>query len=150
MIIYELVCRKNHRFEGWFASAEDFSSQQRCGLLACPTCADKSIEKLLIAKIGRPVAEPALTPAADDGSRAGAPVPAQNASPAKLNELIDYILAHTENVGTEFATEARRIHNKQATQRDIRGTASREEAEELLEEGISVMPLPIPPQSEWH
>ena len=143
MIVFELICPDRHRFEGWFASAGDFESQKAHGLLSCPVCSDSSIEKLLTAKIGRPEAEPP---------------PQQNAPPAhpeavqprNLNELIEYVLLNTDNVGREFPSEARRIHYKEIPQRDIRGLATGEEARELLDEGIAVMPLPIPPRRDWH
>ncbi len=59
MIVFELICPDRHRFEGWFASSDDFESQKSRGLLSCPVCSDSSIEKLLTAKIGKPEAEPA-------------------------------------------------------------------------------------------
>ena len=52
MIVYELVCTQQHRFEGWFASAEDFERQRKCGMLSCPVCADPDIAKLPSARIG--------------------------------------------------------------------------------------------------
>ena len=142
MIVFELICADRHRFEGWFASAEDFTGQKARGLLSCPVCSDCSIEKLLTAKIGRPDAEPAR-------ENARAPV-APAARPRKLHEMIDYILLNTENVGDDFPAEARRIHHKEVPQRNIRGVATGEETRELLEEGIAVMPLPIPPHKDWH
>ncbi|OGA23047.1 MAG: hypothetical protein A3I01_17485 [Betaproteobacteria bacterium RIFCSPLOWO2_02_FULL_65_24] len=150
MIVFELVCPKHHRFEGWFASADDFGHQKGGGLLACPTCGNTAIEKLPSAKIRKlePV-EPSPAPAKKAGPPA-APVQAAQMSPAKLNELIDYVLAHTENVGSKFAEEARRIHYEEAPRRDIRGTATREQTEQLVDEGIPVMPLPIPPRDDWH
>lgn len=143
MIVFELICADRHRFEGWFASAHDFEHQKARGLLACPVCSDSSIEKLLTAKIGK-----IETPPAREND--ALPVPAHPARPRNLNELIDYILLNTENVGDRFAAEARRIHHKKAPQRSIRGVASREDTEELLEEGIAVMPLPVPPRTDWH
>ena len=142
MIVFELICADRHRFEGWFASAGDFEGQKARGLLSCPVCSDCSIEKLLTAKIGRPDAE-----APRDNTRA--PV-APAARPRKLHEMIDYILLNTENVGENFPAEARRIHHKEVPQRNIRGVATGEETRELLEEGIAVMPLPIPPRKDWH
>lgn len=68
----------------------------------------------------------------------------------RLQELIDYVLTNTDNVGKQFAEEARRMHYQEAPYRNIRGTTSRREAEDLLEEGIPVMALPIPPQGDWH
>ena len=54
------------------------------------------------------------------------------------------VLAQTEDVGGRFAEEARRIHYGETKRRGIRGQASSDETQALLEEGISVMPLPLP------
>ena len=142
MIVFELVCPDRHRFEGWFASAGDFESQKAHGLLSCPVCSDSSIEKLLTAKIGKPEAE-----LQENSALPAAPAAAR---PRNLNELIEYVLLNTENVGKEFPSEARRIHYKEIPQRSIRGLATGEETQELLEEGIAVLPLPIPPRRDWH
>jgi hypothetical protein len=139
VIVFELICTDRHRFEGWFASAEDFEGQKARGLLSCPVCSDCGIEKLLTAKIGRPDVEPPR-------ENMRAPV----ARPHKLHEMIDYILLNTENVGDDFPAEARRIHRKEVPERNIRGVASGEETRELLDEGIAVMPLPVPPRKDWH
>lgn len=142
MIVFELICGDRHRFEGWFASAEDFEGQKARGLLSCPVCSDSGIEKLLTAKIGRaenPVTESKAQPPA-------APVQAARS----LREMIDAILLNTEDVGKEFPAEARRIHRKEARERNIRGVASGKETLELIEEGIAVMPLPVPPREDWH
>ena len=141
MIVFELICTDRHRFEGWFASADDFEGQKARGLLSCPVCSDSGIEKLLTAKIGRPDAE---------SPRGNAQPPVASARPRNLHEVIDYILLNTENVGEEFPAEARRIHRKEVPQRNIRGVATGDETQELLEEGIAVMPLPIPPHKDWH
>ncbi len=143
MIVFELICADRHRFEGWFASANDFEQQKSHGLLECPVCSDTGIEKLLTAKIGK--GEPA-----PERDKPGLPVPSDAARPRNLNELLDYVLLHTENVGERFAAEARRMHRKESPARSIRGVASREDTEELLEEGIAVMPLPVPPRTDWH
>jgi hypothetical protein len=144
MIVFELICRDRHRFEGWFASPDDFESQKAGGLLSCPVCSDSSIEKLLTAKIARPEAGP------EREKESPAPPAPASAKPRNLAELIDLILLSTENVGEQFPQEARRIHRKEVPQRNIRGVATLEDTEELLEEGIAVMPLPVPPQKDWH
>jgi hypothetical protein len=135
MIVFELICGKSHRFEGWFASPDDFGKQKHAGLLECPRCGSKTVEKLLTSKLRKQ----------ESRQHKAAKQPVAQLSAAKLHEMIDYILANTENVGPKFATEARRIHNGEAPTRDIRGTATREETEELADEGIPVVPLPIPP-----
>jgi hypothetical protein len=142
MIVFELTCPDHHRFEGWFASGDDFESQKARGLLSCPICNDSSIEKLLTAKIGTSEADlPRKTPPT---------VPAKAAQPRNISELIDVILLNTENVGAEFPAEARRMHYMETPRRNIRGVATREQTEDLLDEGIAVMPLPVPPRGDWH
>ena len=140
MIVFELICQDRHRFEGWFASAGDFETQKAHGLLSCPVCSDSGIEKLLTAKIGKP----------EPGKEVVAPATAETPGPRNLNELVEYVLLNTEDVGREFPSEARRIHRKQVPHRNIRGAATGKETEELLEEGIAVLPLPIPPRRDWH
>ena len=140
MIVFELICAERHRFEGWFASAEDFDGQKARRLLSCPVCSDSRVEKLLTAKIGRPESEATPVPSS----------PAPAARPRSLGDMIDAILLNTENVGREFPAEARRIHRKEARERGIRGVATHEETRDLLEEGIAVTPLPIPPREDWH
>lgn len=66
-----------------------------------------------------------------------------------LASFIDQVLQNTENVGARFAEEARKIHREETPRRGIRGTASREDAEALADEGIAVFPLPIPPSEDW-
>jgi hypothetical protein len=59
-------------------------------------------------------------------------------------QMVRHVMANTEDVGTQFAEEARKIHYGEADHRNIRGQASREETEALLEEGIDILPLPVP------
>ena len=141
--------RMHHKTRGFvnendrWVSAEDFESQRSHGLLSCPVCSDSGIEKLLTAKIGK-------TDAAGHTEDKPAGSPAKTELPRDLHELIDYVLLNTENVGENFAAEARRIHYKEAPQRGIRGVASPDEARDLAEEGVPVLPLPVPPRKDWH
>jgi hypothetical protein len=148
MIVFELICPDHHRFEGWFASAEDFDGQKARGLLSCPSCSSQQVEKLLTAKIGRS-SEAAQPPSRDLPVASQAAVPAQQQQ-VNLHALIDYVLKNTENVGDRFVQEVRAMHKEEAPARPIRGTATPKEAEELLDEGIPLLPLPIPPKGEFH
>jgi hypothetical protein len=142
MIVFDLICKDQHRFEGWFSSGEDFASQKSRGLLACPLCGGAHVEKLPAAKI-RKQSEPA------------APIQLSGTQPREAEQIdvariIDYILTHSEDVGKSFAEEARKIHYQETPKRSIRGVATRTETEELHEEGIQVFSLPIPPQDRWN
>lgn len=145
MIVFDLICRAQHRFEGWFSSGDDFASQKTRGLLECPVCGGAHVEKLPTAKI-RKQSEPVapVAPAEDSASR-----PAETAK-ADLSRAIDYILTHSEDVGKSFAEEARRIHYQETPQRSIRGIATRAETEELQDEGVPVFSLPVPTKDRWN
>ena len=144
MIVFDLICKEQHRFEGWFASGEDFVEQQSRGLLNCPVCGGVHVEKLPAAKIRTQAVEPA--PAAS-----GKPATEQRGSEKlDMSQVVDYLLTHSEDVGGEFSIEARRIFNQEAPQRSIRGVATRSEADSLREDGIPVFSLPIPPKDRWN
>jgi len=146
MIVYELICAEEHRFEGWFASAELFERQRDAGLVACPVCASSAVEKLPSARIRRGAAGPEERPPA----AAARPTPAAADRPTMtLASFVDHVLQNTEDLGPRFPEEARKIHYGEAPRRGIRGVASRAEAEALGEEGIAVVALPIPPPEEW-
>jgi len=59
-------------------------------------------------------------------------------------KMVKHVMANTEDVGQNFAEEARKMHYGESEERNIRGQASLEETQELMEEGIEVMPLPVP------
>ena len=153
MKVLVLQCRQGHVFEGWFASEDDFQGQKQRGLVQCPLCADDHIEKRLSApRLNLGAREPAAlsampTPSAapEGGSlQVGNPPALLPALQAAWLDLARKIVANTEDVGARFAQEARRIHHGEVQERAIRGQATPDEAMELLEEGIAVMPLPLP------
>ncbi len=153
MKVLDLQCSHEHVFEGWFASEDEFQSQLTRGLVSCPVCADVVIAKKLSA--------PRLNLS---GSRSGAStmqsesvqtpknLPAvqevSNMAPAEIQaamlNLVRHVVANTEDVGHKFSEEARKIHYGETEHRNIRGHATPQETEELMEEGIQVMPLPLP------
>lgn len=140
MKVLNLQCRHAHAFEGWFASEDDFQGQLARGLVECPVCGDAEIAKLPSApRLNLGASEPA--PAAKQEVMNAAP----NAQlQAAWMQLVKQVMANTEDVGERFAEEARKIHYGETEERGIRGQASREETQALLEEGIGVLPLPVP------
>jgi hypothetical protein len=131
VIVLDLKCEENHRFEGWFASPEIFEQQLTRHMVHCPVCGDGKISRLPSA--------PNIVRRSNESSPAAKP-PAQ-----LLNQLAAALLkaaSDAEDVGEHFADEARKIHYGDAEGRNIRGTTSAQEALGLLEEGISVLPLP--------
>lgn len=146
MKVFNLQCSAHHSFEGWFASEEDYANQIERGLLECPMCADKTVHKLPSAprlNFGALASTQSTTGAAADKQAVVAGDPAQALQAAYL-QLARRIVSETEDVGERFAEEARKIHYGETEERGIRGQASRKETEALMEEGIAVMPLPLP------
>jgi hypothetical protein len=138
MKVFNLSCENEHPFEGWFASADEFDRQLQVKLVECPVCGSHAVRKLLSA--------PRLN--------LGAEAPETNAKQAvamsndatmqgMLLQMARHIHANTEDVGERFPEEARRIHYEEAPKRSIRGLASRDDAAQLADEGIEVMPVPF-------
>ena len=144
MKVLDLQCGRQHTFEGWFGSEEDFQSQLARSLVECPVCGDTGILKRLSAPRLNFGAGKAPVGEVPSSGAVAAPVAADTAQQAAYMKAVRHILANTEDVGEQFAEEARKIHYGEADERNIRGQASAEETAELLEEGISVMPLAIP------
>lgn len=142
MKVLDLHCAGDHVFEGWFASEEDFLSQQQRGLVTCPLCGDSAVTKKLSAprlNLGNPRA---VDEARQDV--VASPEPGARELQAAWLAMARRVLANTEDVGERFAEEARRIHYGESEQRGIRGKASRAETDALQEEGISVVPMVLP------
>lgn len=149
MKVYDLACEHDHRFEGWFGSAEDYESQRTRGLIGCPVCDTREIRKLpTAARLNLSgAAEPAASgPAvpAPAGGRPPTTPPDPRALQAMFVRMARTLIENTEDVGARFAEEARRIHYQEAPERGIRGVASPEEARELADEGIEVFSFPLP------
>lgn len=143
MKVLNLQCSHGHAFEGWFASHEDFESQRERGLLTCPVCNNAEISKLPSAPRLNLGAQQGAVPAAVPSTQEVAQVNPQQLQAAWM-QMVRHVMAHTEDVGTKFAEEARKIHYGETDHRNIRGQASREETEALFDEGIEILPLPIP------
>ncbi len=150
MKVYNLACALDHRFEGWFSSEEDFLTQQAGGRLCCPICDNAEVQRLPSAPhIGRkatadhteqlPVApESAQTIALSNADHGRLEKQIQATFMKAMRELVN----QSEDVGSSFAEEARKIHYKETPERSIRGQTSAEEVSALREEGIDVLALP--------
>jgi hypothetical protein len=141
MKVLDLQCRHQHVFEGWFASEADFLAQLSQGMVECPVCRDVSIAKRLSAPRLNLVS--ARSDAAVNNDAVKVAEPEQMLQSAWM-ALARHILANTDDVGDSFAEEARKIHYGEAKERGIRGHATRVQTDSLLDEGITVMSMPLP------
>lgn len=139
MIRYSLQCDKEHEFEGWFASSEDFDRQLEAGYVSCPHCSSQSVTKLLMA--------PNLTTGRQkDGIRQMVMDNSRREMMAKIKEVVAEIRNNSEDVGEKFPEEARKIHYGEAEARGIIGQASHDEVTALVDEGIEIAALPVFPE----
>ena len=129
MIVFDLRCQTGGEvFEGWFASSTDYADQIGRGLVQCPFCGSAEIEKAPMAP------------------RVIRSTPGEDSSQAlvALAELQQKLLSNSEWVGDELPEQARAMHLGEIERRPVHGTASAEETRSLMEEGISLLPLPLP------
>jgi len=167
MIRYALACKDGHAFESWFQDSAAFEKQAKRGLVTCPQCGSHEVTKAIMAPrvsdskrrrkaAAASVAETAAAataaekPAEASVQTPPAPVaivsPQEQALRAKLKELRTHLLKNADHVGTRFPEEARKMHYGEIEHRSIYGEASLEQAQELIEEGIEVHPLPALPE----
>ena len=145
MVVYDLICKKNHRFEGWFPSFEGFQEQSAKKLISCPTCGSTKVEKMAHA----------CAVLSNRGDKAEKKEPAQTEKGAEVRltaeqakelliRLNHYVRENFEDVGPRFAEEARAIFHGESENKSIHGTSTPEERTELDEEGIPYVILPKP------
>jgi hypothetical protein len=140
MKVLDLRCANGHGFEGWFASDEEFMDQNGRGLIECPLCADRIVSRLPSApRLNLSVQR------ADANTEAAAPpaAPTPNLQ-SQWMKAVRHMIANTDDVGEQFPLEARRIHYGEIEARGIRGQASADERQALIDVGIEIMALPLP------
>jgi hypothetical protein len=144
MKVLNLRCANGHGFEGWFASDDEFMDQNGRGLVECPLCADRIVSRLPSA--------PRLNLSGQREPAAPTPAVAEPPTPPPPTQLqtmwmhaVRRVLDNTDDVGDQFPEEARRIHyGETKAARGIRGQATADERQALLDEGIEIMSLPMP------
>lgn len=140
MIVFDLKCGNAHVFEAWFGSSADYEDQCARRLVQCPICGDGTVGKAVMApRLGgkAPAEEAPVTVAAG-------PAPEIKAMLSAMAQLQAKMLEKSEWVGRRFADEARAIHLGETGERSIHGETTPAEAAALRDEGIEVMPLPLP------
>ena len=137
MKVFDLTCGAGHRFEGWFASADQFAAQSEASAVHCPLCDSADVHR-----------EPSA-PRLNLGGESSTPArpreaPSTSAIETAVIAQLRRIVAKTEDVGARFAEEARRIHYDEVPTRAIRGTATDRERRDLHDEGIETVSFALP------
>jgi len=148
MIVFDLQCEGGaHVFEAWFGSSGDYEAQQARGLIACPLCGDSRVSKAVMAP--HVSAKGNTLPAVQPSPAVPVALPTPNAPEVKavlaaLAQAQASLLEKSTWVGRQFAAQARAMDAGEIDQSSIYGEVSPAEARDLIEDGIGVMPLPLP------
>lgn len=145
MIVYDLSCSEGHRFEGWFSSSSDYSDQKAQGLLQCPACGCEDVGKAPMAPSVPAKANAVAAPAGEKAQLStGDMPPAVKQAFEALAKAQAKALESSTWVGDCFAEKAREMHYGESENAPIHGRATRDEAEDMVAEGIAVAPLMVP------
>jgi len=133
MIAFDLECSEGHIFEAWFNNTQSFEEQRATGMISCPYCSDTHVRKVI-----SPVAT--KTSSQPDAKRDAKAIDYSRLA----KEIVDYVDKNFDDVGTDFAREALKMHYDVAEKRNIKGSATADEEKMLQDEGIEFFKLPIP------
>ena len=134
MIIFNLVCKScQFKFEGCFDNSKDFEKQLRKNIINCPNCNSSSIKKFL------------MSPNISKKSNAKKTIKKRKTVINNIKKYKKIIEKNFDYVGSNFTEEAKKMKYGEIDERPIYGEASVEQTNELLEEEISVVPLPWTP-----
>lgn len=137
MIKFGLKCAEGHQFESWFEGSEAYEKLKKSGHINCAICGSTNVEKMLMTPQVRASRE-------KDAKKSAPPALSAPHTPAEqaIRAFRAKLEANSENVGKDFADEARAIYYGEKPERAIYGEANPKEAKVLIEEGIPVAPLP--------
>jgi len=146
MILYGLVCDKEHQFDSWFRNSSAVEKLVKAGQVTCPACGSTKVKKALQAPNITPSKKKGVAPKQTLSEPAPAPTAEVTQAMEKMTEafkeLRETIEKNFDNVGDKFPEEARKIHYGETPERGIYGDATPEQAQELTDEGINVYTLP--------
>ena len=160
MILFDIKCSDGHIFEAWFQNNEAYEQQIDNDLVECPLCGctktSKSLMSPNISAKGEIIRD-AYQSEQDSEDHKVTVSAHSNSSKEVSSDDVKRALDHMHNimskfrrqveksceyVGDDFADEARKIHAGESEKRGIYGETTISETEELLEEGIDILPVP--------
>ena len=141
MIKFALRCECSAKFEGWFPSNEDYENQLAQGQLLCPMCDSTKVRKDIMAPAVGKKSTARKRGKAKMEELTGDQMVMGGQARTLLKQIQNHVENNFENVGKKFAKEARKAH-KGKRDKKFYGTASKEEANKLLKEGIDLFAVP--------
>lgn len=134
MIIYDIKCENDHKFEGWFKDRQAWIEQNAQRLICCPVCNSSTVE----------IVPSSITIMGKDAKIAARKDDTDIAPQQALRMLQQFIDHNFEDVGNRFAEVALKIHAGDEEKRNIKGTTTPQEETALKEQGVSFIKIPLP------
>lgn len=134
MIKYNLKCENNHEFESWFSDSKDFDKLKKKNLIECIFCQTKKVEKSIMA--------PRVANLKLQDKQKKIPQLKIKKFKKDLQNLRKFVEKNFEYVDNNFANKVREVYYDKKSKKNIYGSTTEEEREELKEEGIDLMSIP--------
>ena len=134
MIKYNLKCKNRHEFESWFSDSKEFDRLKNKNLIECIFCKSKKVDKSIMATR---VANSKL----QKKQRKISNIEMKNFK-KDLLKLRKFVERNFEYVEHNFANKVREVYYDKASNKNIYGTTTDKEKEELKEEGIDLVNIP--------
>ncbi len=131
MIKYNLKCKNKHNFESWFSDSKEFEKLKSKNLIECVFCKTRSVTKSIMS--------PRIVNKEKVSKSYSREIKKMKRDLLKIRKFVE---KNFENVGTHFAKEVRNIYYDKRKNKNIYGTATPEETEELKDEGIELSTIP--------
>jgi hypothetical protein len=133
MIIFDLKCEKDHKFEGWFKDRHAFENQKSQRIITCPLCGSSEVEMM----------PSTITIMGKDIRTSGRENIEELSIPKMLRKFNEYLNKNFDDVGDKFFEVALKIHHGEEKGRNIKGTTTESEEETLRDEGVQFFKVPV-------
>ena len=134
MIVFNLICTTcSSQFEGCFDTSADFEKQKRKKIINCPSCNSHSVKKSL------------MTPNLSAKNNNKKDIKLKKTMVNSIKKYKKIIEKNFDYVGESFTEEAKKMKYNEIEERPIYGEVTLEQTKELVEEEISIVPLPWTP-----
>ena len=135
MIKYRLICKDcEFTFDSWFSSSREYDKLKKKKLLNCYNCDSSNVEKTLMS--------PSVFMRKNE-YKTDNQIQKYKKTKKLMLRYQKFIEKNFDYVGKNFAYEARSLHYKnKKTSKRIYGTVTKEDLQELKEEGIESETIP--------
>ena len=130
MIKYILKCKNKHEFESWFSDSKEFEKLVKKKMIECVFCKTKSVKKSI------------MSPSISNSNESTFSNKEIKKIKKDLVKLRKFIEKNFDYVGDNFPREVRKIYYDENKKKNIYGTATLDETNELKEEGINLTTIP--------